>query len=146
MTAYVLYYNNLSGAPAVSIKANTYALRIATLECAVTANLSTSFFSGTITYTRYSPTTQTGGTTLIPTPYRDGAPAASATIKSGATLSGGTSATFNSDIGTAVLPFDLTIAPGHAFVATPGLPSGGGTLDSVLLLVHFEELRLAWNS
>lgn len=148
MTAYVVFYTNASAAPVLSIRAVTYALRIAKLECAVGVFTSpSSFTNGNITYSRYSPATQSGGTAVGSTPYRDGAPTASATAKTGATLSGGTSSTFNIDIGTASLPFNITIAPGDAFVATPSVPAGStGSLNSITIQVHFEELRINLNS
>lgn len=136
MTAYSVYFLSNSSAPVISIKAVTYTVRIARLECLIATSTGT---AGSIVYSRNASATQSGGSTIVPTPYRDGGPAATAIAKSGATVSGTASSVhFDSGGSGYTFPFDLTIAPGDAFVATP-------TGSIFQFVVHFEELRLAWS-
>jgi hypothetical protein len=99
-----------------------------------------------------------GGTAVTPLPMRQGAPAATATSKSGATWTSitnvlsvvtgsgptltytdGTTGYYTTTVsGAWQPPFDLIISPGTTLYAQANGNSG------VFLFIHFEELRLSW--
>jgi len=93
---------------------------------------------------RFAGSSPTGGTTLTPFPYRDGAPPTTATFRYGITGITGTESiiltTYNSgDLGQNwTPPYYLTIAPGNALFY--GTTSGSGNIYYIQIV--YEELSV----
>lgn len=145
MTAYV------SAASAVTLAvspSSSFKVRIARIEAVGAAAAGG---SNIVSYSAilYPSSTPTGGTTLTPIAMRNGSPAATATVKSGATVSGTNvliHSEFNESIGTGTavsmnsqytFPFDLILASGSTLLLAPNA--------AVSVIVYFEELRDTWS-
>lgn len=131
----------LSAPPAmgtkVHLRAGLYELRVIAL------GYSASYVR--MALTRRSGATFSGGTTVPVTPFREGAPPASATVRTNATISGGTSVTVTDfPTGTSSPGVDLTVAPGSAVIFTVDQTSEFQETD-VPVYFRFEELLLSWH-
>lgn len=133
MPAFQIYYQNLSTAPKVIIKATTREVRIPSMT-----------YSGTQTgggfapdYFRYTSATVSGGTAQAPIAFRDGS-TSTAVVNVGGTVSG--TSTFIGS-GLDLTSFNFTIARGNALVMN--VPAAV-TAHSLILLFAFEELPIQW--
>lgn len=159
MTTYsVLSHSYLSGAPnygAVAIRAVTWPVRF------TKADYSSINTNRTLAYIRrHEGSTISGGTALTPTPLQQGAPAATATARSGSisasgtqrnvalalvsgagdnALSDGTVQQLSNGAASFQPAIDLIIAPGDVFFLT--LDANGWCN----VTIYFEELRLNWS-
>jgi hypothetical protein len=119
----------------LSIAPVTYAIRIGAIQ----AYYFSTTAAGNLSTYKYSPSTLSGGSAVTPIPLRDGAAAALATVKSGATPSGtqrqlsGLVVPPNGQASTKFV-YDLIIQPGSVFHVTSTTASGD---------IQFEEFHLA---
>lgn len=142
---------------------STYQIRIARIETSGYLYSTNSFMSYVAGV--YPSSTPTGGTAITPVlTMRSGAPATTATSKSGATISG-SFATLHQEIvsspfdsgGVSVyspmnsnysFAFDLILSSGSTLYVASSTGTNGGRVDaaSLTMIVYYEELRLAWTS
>lgn len=158
MTAYAASFTT-SVSPASGIltitPGATYQVRVARIEVSA-PGVTIAGAPTVIAMKVYPSSTPTGGTTLTPLPMRGGAPASTATVKSGASISGTNvvlhqeGATDSGGVGssrdintTYSSPFDLILSSGSALSLSFDSPYGSGWTWT--LVVYFEELRLAWS-
>lgn len=147
MTGYSAYAT-AGGALTLSIAPVTYQVRVAKLEATFVVAASNS--GVLMSAYRYSSSSLSGGSVVTPAPFRDGAAAATAVVKSGATASGTqktltSQGSLGSQFGsfqTYSFTFDVILSPGGVFqfAAANGV---SGSLSSSSLVIHFEELHLA---
>lgn len=163
MTTYAASISPTALSTSLSISpSSTFQVRIARVE--FNGNNNGLLGSGTIIFITYSlgaytSSTLSGGTIVTPLAMRSGAPAALATVKSGATATGTfstlhleTNSAVNSDPSTAAYElvqlnstytpaFDLILSAGSVFTVGAATNIAANTLN---IVVYFEELRLAW--
>ena len=137
MSGYVIAVIFSSSSPEVAVKATTKWIRIVNFNGVYNSsgiNLGADYY-------RVSSATLTGGTTYTPVPFRDTAPAPTASIKSGSTVSG-TQTLFQSSALVLSKDFDFLIAPGDA-VRMVKAAAGSPTYTSSAFSLTYEELALA---
>lgn len=141
-------YSTFSDGSSISIKANTYEIRLTSVTM-----YSDSSNGSFITFNRYDSGSLSGGTSIGITALRDGAPAASATAKTGASVSGSLQSLWGIFLASGSAdslgftspgttnqesPLPITIAPGSVFNINVQTNISG----LAFINVFFEELRL----
>lgn len=143
MTAYIIsqVYSTIGGSTSIGLKANTLPIRMLRIEG------SANTYNMLSTTTRYITSSFSGGTTLSPSPLRDGAPATTATAKLNATASGTAQGLTGQGIG-ALSSYsyqfgsDMILAPGN-IVLFSGFVSGG--YGFYTQSITYEELQLSFS-
>lgn len=156
MTAYVAFIGGAItfGTPltqTIAIQPVTYNVRLAKIEVAVSGAIASGGAIPALTVFKYIGGTVTGGSALTARALRDGAPATTATVKSGTTPSGTAAQLTNQGMTVAAtisyqFVFDCIVNPGVSslFVSMGPTSLSGGT-GSQSLSVQYEELRDNWS-
>lgn len=156
MTAYAASVSAATGSLALTVTPSaTYQVRIAKVE---SSGILVNGGYATVTLRIYPSGTPSGGTTVTPFVMRGGAPAATASAKSGAAVSGSpivlhieaasggdpaANVTYVSLNSSYSFPFDLILSAGSTLQAL--LTDNTTGLISPTVVVYFEELRLNWS-
>lgn len=128
MTAYVVY----AGSTSSSLLVVSYQIRLARVEA---VGLSTG--SPTLTVTRYTGGSVSGGSLVTPAPMRSGAPASACVARSAPSTPSGTAVIIFSTIGTVWEPtFDVLMSPGTIIYVSA---------NSVVTLYYEEQRQLSWS-
>lgn len=162
MTAYALNGTPpLGGGSTVGgfmgLKAGIYSIRINSVHYTIFHYYpDTNTFAISWYVNRVAGATMSGGSAMIPTPLRSGAPAASATAaQNGSVTFSGTVVTlqtlgtggsgYGSDTQIYQPPLDVTLRPGEAFYTNGWVGNATATPTyAILPTIYFEELRLDW--
>lgn len=149
MTSYSAIVTVTGATASLSLKAVTYQMRIVSIETTQLNGVTSQSFP-VFSVTKYNTATQSGGSTVVPGVLREGAAAALASVKSGATTSGSSSFTIHKETNILAIqaginpgykiPFDVIVNPGSALVAAI---TGANTDQISTVTVFFEELHLA---
>ena len=160
MTAYscsaTLLFGAITAPQFLTVQPSAFEIKIARVEIGINSSLppAGSHYIGYVDLYRYAGGSTSGGTVVTSPPMRQGGPAATATVRSGGSISG-TSSFYTRLMGEGPLasqtyefPYDHTVAPGSAFAvrATSNLASGTSPpWVQIFLTVYYEELRLSWH-
>lgn len=157
MTAYVAGFGiggagGVLAASQIGLLANTYQIRIVKVEFFTINNVN----HNPVLY-KISSFGMTGGTTITPTPIREGSAPSAATAKAGTTnistaaqsliTVSGTASLVHEESGqtqmTYQFPFDLILSPGSGFFSQVGAgPGSAGSGYCYFMAVYYDELHL----